>query len=330
MIKICLTVLSILFLGANGQDDCIRTSDEYIGHLEELFDEDSNPALRQLCPDAMLMTRIQNMNDLQYEAQTLNQYGGYWTFGSGPDVANKFLVIANRTRNKADFVTQALIYVGFTAEEAQDPGLSQLVVFDKTLMDIEWGASEAGQSSFLAIWEDVFSYLKNSFQVCVNPEKGNGNSITTPDQCETRTVDIPEPARGSILGMNYLKMTGCTKGYPYPEGRQRESAQACEDRCPNEHGAEYCSFLMPMQTANYNSSIVCIDNYLAQKEFVDGYNTTLLARAFFEQCLSFNGLFTGLGQGYNIVANEITGSEYIVRGDIDLEKLGANEPYPLY
>jgi len=338
-----LKVFSLLLLGAlaHAEDcdagaECVGTATDYMLHLQELLGNGA-ATWRCLCPEARLMARIQNMNYVSFDvAQSLNQYGAYWAFASGVDVLDYYLYLAKTLNDKTAWVKQALVYVGFSESAAADPGKQQLVIFDQDKMDEQWLAGtpngEHGRKSLQPIWkdegEDIFDYLGSPFQVCFNPDKENGNTVTDASMCTEKTVKIAEDVIADMLAANYEKLTGCTGGYPYPEGLRLTKAD-CEANCPGENGVEYCSYSAPMSTANRESTTACIQLYLDQYELVSGNSAALLARAFFEQCLSFNPYFTGLGLGYSTVAGNTTGSEWIVRGDIALNLLDASEPFVL-
>jgi len=314
---------------------CIGTGDQFIENLKELLNGEG--VWRCLCDDAALMSRIQNMKYAPSPAQTLNQYGAYWAFASGMDVLDHYLYLAMTLQDEAAWIKEALIYVGFSASQAADPGKQQLVIFDQNKMDDLWlmGTPDGkhGHMSFQPRWEDgvesIFDYLASPFQVCFNEDKDNGNTITDATMCYERTVPIPEEAKNGILTQNYEKITGCGGGYPLPEDRYKMTLGDCIDYCPGANGVEYCGYSDRMNQENRVSSVACIDYYLANYELVSGESAVMMARAFFENCLSFNYLFTGLGLGYSQVARNTTGTEWLVRGDIDLHLLGASEPYPL-
>jgi len=268
-----------------------------------------------------------------------SQYGGYWTFASGTDVVDKYLDLAFKTKDKTEWVKQALLFVGFDSATANNPGKQQLVVFDQKLMDDQWMAGVPngahGRKSLRPMWTDgdgesIFQYLGKTFQVCVNPGKGNGDTVTDSTMCEDRLVPIPEEAETGITTENWLTITGCDSyggGQYYPEPKPM-TYEECIAKCPDSE--VYCKYSDAMTPISYSSVIECIDYYLANYELVSGHEAVILARVFFEKCLSFNPLFTGLGYGWNHQTQNITGTEWLVRGDVALSNIGAAEPFPLW
>ena len=206
-------------------------------------------------------SKLQMKESHNRKTNTFSQYGAYWAFASGVDVLDYYLYLAKTLNDKTAWVKQALVYVGFSESAAADPGKQQLVIFDQDKMDEQWLAGtpngEHGRKSLQPIWkdegEDIFDYLGSPFQVCFNPDKENGNTVTDASMCTEKTVKIEEDVIADMLATNYEKLTGCTGGYPYPEGLKMTKAD-CEANCPGENGVEYCSYSAPMSTANRESN----------------------------------------------------------------------------
>ena len=150
-----------------------------------------------------------------------SQYGGYWTFAGGVDVAERYLGFARDLQDKLEFAKAALYYVGFSANDIEtNTNKQQLVVFDQAKMDSEWLAGtpngEHPYQSFQPTWDAViFDYLPYPFQVCSNPGKGDGHTETTAEQCTEKEVHIqPDDVIENIKAMSYMEITGCPEGYP--------------------------------------------------------------------------------------------------------------------
>ena len=96
-----------------------------------------------------------------------SQYGAYWAFASGVDVLDHYFRLAWTYKDRNEWVTQALVYVGFKASDAEKPGKQQLVIFDQDKMDEQWEAGtpdgKYGPKSLKPIWEDIFECLENPF-----------------------------------------------------------------------------------------------------------------------------------------------------------------------
>lgn len=230
-------------------------------------------------------------------------------------------------KNKKEFVRQALYYVGFGVKyvtELIDGGKkSQIVIFDQKLMDQEWLAGTPNGKlpyrSFQPTWASVMNiYLPSDFQVCFNPDKGNGHTISGRDDCTQKRVTIPEIARVEIASQTYQDLTGCP----------REIQNDCKSECTFDpvKGAKYCGYKDTLNTENRKSTVACIDKYNELAQSTE--DAILKARAFLEACMSFNGFFTGTGRGWSVVDGRETGTEYLVRGDIAHTSLGATV-YPL-
>jgi len=333
----------LLLAGFANSEECIGTADGYMKKLEELFGGSGEEGT--LCPDAALMARIQNMNYVSYDpaaVESLNQYGAYWAFASGTDVVEHYLHLANTLKDKTEWVKQALLFVGFKPDTAANPGKQQLVIFDQKEMDEQWEVGTPngahGRKSLRPMWTDddgesIFQYVRSPFQVCVNPGKGEGHTVTDATMCEERSVPIPEEAEMGILTQNWHTITGCPQGDNgdeyYPEPRPR-TLKECIEWCPDKNGDLYCNHADEMDRLNRRSVISCIDYYNDHVNLVSGPEAIVLARVFFEKCMSFNPLFTGLGLGWNHQAQNVTGTEWLVRGDIALGAVGGSAPLPLW
>lgn len=271
--------------------------------------------------------------------ESLNQYGAYWAFASGTDVVDYYLHLAYRLKDKTEWVKQALLFVGFDSATAANPEHQQLVIFDQKEMDAQWEAGtpngEYGRKSLRPMWTDadgesIFQYVRSTFQVCVNPGKGEGHLVTDASMCEHRDVPVPEEAENAILTQNWHEITGCPKnGEYYPEPRPR-TFEECIEQCPDKNGDLYCAHAPTMDGLNRDSVISCIDYYNDHIHLVSGPEAIVLSRIFFEKCMSFNPLFTGLGLGWNHATQNTTGTEWLVRGDIALTSIGASAPLPLW
>jgi len=276
---------------------------------------------------------------MSWEQESLDQYGRYWTFAGGRDVAIHYLGLAKNESSKENFVKEALYYVGFGVSDVETTeDQIQLVVFDKKLMDQQWEAGVPAPSmnlpfrSFQPKWDFLISsYLNNDFQICYNPNKTDtGETVTTAEQCQKRKVVIDQQdVISNIKGMNYTEISGCKEGFPITPDEMMFDKPGDIAKCKTKCSDAYCEMLVNFRYDNFNSTTNCIDSFLAQKDNTFGQNATMLTRAFFEECMSMNPFFTGGGVGWSVAENRTTGTEWIVRGDIASRDVGASQPLVL-
>jgi len=330
-----LTALSLLLLGCQADAQCIDTSKKYTTHLGELLNN-TDTVQMPVCDGTKLMSRIDglkgNLTNWPKLPDSLNKYGGYWSFASGVDVLKHFLDLAKSSKgDKTLFIEEAFYYVGFGKGKIDTSGDTKYIitVIDQEAMDDQWGIAAPDPEekypyhSFQPLWDDMFAYLENEFQVCHNPGSPDQDTVSRPEDCGHTNAEIPELARINIVSTNYTELTGCKEGFLLTDSDFRyESRETCSERCPgpaycgDKCQGQYCESLKILQDASYAGSVECVKAFNTKRGSLD---ETLWSRAFFEQCLGFNEWFTGLGFGYSPAQNQVTGTEFIVRGDIALE-----------
>jgi len=302
---------------------CLSTPESYTLHLQELLETPSTD-VGFICEGTRLGTRTQVLNNDDSSAlpETLNKYGVFWTFATGEEVAQDWLFFAkNASGNREEFAKKVLHHVGFS--DIDFSKRFHMVVFDLQLMDAIW-TEQDNQQSFQALWSNIFDYLSGGFSVCHNSGAGypNGTNISDEDDCYERIVEISEGAQKMIIDTNWHDLTGCPGGYPGI--LKMKDYESCIAECGDSQQAElYCTFKDILTPISYGGSIKCSDEYQLSKP--DGFTTeheAIWARVWFETCMACNPWFTGEGVGYDPSVNDKTGTEFYVRGDVDLELLG--------
>merc|ERR1719322_988126 len=266
--------------------ECIRTPEEFTTHLNEILTNYNNDIIA-VCPEVRLGTRTQVLDQSNANnPDTLSKRGIFWAFVTGPDVAGEWLQFAQDAKGeKRVFAEKVLHHVGFSDDQIDFSQRFHMVVFDFDLMDGVWVETDGGQESWQSTWPDTFDYLAGGFKVCRNPGAG----------------------------------------YPdgYPDHSRMRNYTACMAECDNSPDADiYCQFVDIITPISYGRSIACADGYEQSKPVKAGENEAIWARVWFEKCMGCNPWFTGKGVGYDPNKPGETGTEFYVRGDVDLDRLG--------
>jgi len=304
--------------------ECIGTPKEFTTHLNEILG-DYNTDIIAICPGVRLGTRTQVLDPANANnPDTLNKRGIFWTFATGEDVASEWLQFAKDAKGeKRAFAEKVLHHVGFSDDQIDFSQRFHMVVFDFDLMDGIWVETDGGQESWQSTWWDTFDYLSGGFKVCRNPGAGypDGDNISDNDDCVDRFVTVSATAQDMIMTKSWSDLTGCPGGYP--DHSRMRNYTACMAECDNSQDAStYCKFVDIITPISYGGSIACTDEYERSKPEEAVENEAIWARVWFEKCMGCNPWFTGKGFGYDPNLPGETGTEFYVRGDVDLERLG--------
>jgi len=323
-----ITIASILIVLVNSNCifalECIRTPEEFTTHLNEIL-TNYNTDIIAVCPEVRLGTRTQVLDQSNANnPNTLSKRGIFWAFATGPDVAGEWLQFAQDAKGeKRVFAEKVLHHVGFSDDQIDFSQRFHMVVFDFDLMDGVWVETDGGQESWQSTWPDTFDYLAGGFKVCRNPGAGypDGDNISDNDDCVDKILTVSPTAQDEILKKSWSDLTGCPGGYP--DHSRMRNYTACMAECDNSPDADiYCQFVDIITPISYGGSIACADGYEQSKPVKAGENEAIWARVWFEKCMGCNPWFTGKGVGYDPNKPGETGTEFYVRGDVDLDRLG--------
>jgi len=297
--------------------DGIKTPVEYVERLEAIFDGDERGA--SVCEDT-LFGRTDQFWEGNELPESLSKNSLMWVFVSDSSVLNKFLDFASEECSGVDsqcdreaLIVKMMNYAGFDTGTIMDSIQNDqfknftMVVVDKEKAKNAWNFD---LGPFQPTWEKLYEYLglPTGFTVCNN------------DGCEEKHMPLEFPltlSGGPSQQPNGIKdypaLTGCGDGFTGPWTRD-----TCTDY-GNMKEQFKKSFCGPPAFNDPCGSTRCVDIYRAGPDGAwpasDLDTLTLWTRAYFEMCMSINEWFTGLGLGYDPTNHNITGNEWLVRGD---------------
>merc|ERR1711962_787990 len=248
-----------------------------------------------------------------------------WVFVSDSTVLDKFLDFASEEctggcsqSDRERLLYRMMNYAGFdngTIEwNIQNGRDFVMVVVDQRKTTNAW---DFDFGPFQPEWGELYAYLGNL----------EGFTVCNDDGCEKQRMPDQfqftlQPSDGLPNGIkDYSELTGCGDGFTGPWDRD-----VCSDyeKMKERYKRSWC------QGNNPCGSTVCV------KIYKDGLGAwagaddemkkmPMWARAYFEMCMAINQWFTGLGRGYDPEKKEVTGVEWLVRGDksVTSSSLGA-------
>jgi len=299
--------------------DGIKTPLAYKNQLEAIFNGEGRGA--SVCENTLL-GRTDGLKKGSSPPKSLSTNSLMWVFVSDSTVLDKFLDFASQECsgdssqcNRKRLLYRMLNYAGFdngTIKWNIDQGRDFLmVVVDQERTTNAWNFDFG---PFQPKWKELYAYLGNveGFTVC----NDNGcEEQQMPGQFQF-TLDGDENIPNGIK--DYNQLTGCGDGFTGPWNR---------DVCTDYEGMKvqfekaFCPGNDPC------GSTRCVQIY---KDGLDAWagdltKQTMWTRAYFEMCMGINQWFTGVGRGYDPEHGEVTGIEWLVRGDkaVPSSSLGA-------
>jgi len=297
----------------------IKTPLAYKNQLEAIFN--GGARVDSVC-GRTLLGRTDVLNKGSSPPESLSANSLMWVFVSDSTVLDKFLDFASEECSgecdRKRLLYRMLNYAGFdngTIKWNIDKGKDFIMVVVDQERTLDAWNFDFGP--FQPKWQELYDYLGNL----------EGFTVCNDDGCEKQhmpeefqfTLDGPESLPNGIK--DYSELTGCGDGFTGPWDRD-----VCSDyeKMKERYKRSWC------QGNNPCGSTVCV------KIYKDGLGAwagaddemkkmTMWTRAYFEMCMAINEWFTGLGRGYNPENKEITGIEWLVRGDksVSSSSLGA-------
>lgn len=313
---ICFFLLSLNSYGVSSE--CLASPADFATELTAIL-ADWSLTPSDVCPGARISTRTQVLPPTWTDPESLSKYGNFWVFGTGPEVITEWLQFAKDARgNKTAFTQKVMYHIG--SDYVDFTQKYHMVAFNLNVMDAIW-TEDDGKFSLLATWDNIFNYFAAGFQVC---KASSGTVSDVPTDCQDKILNIDQSLRDLIKGNSFQDLTGCNYGYPDNALPQTE-ADECETRCGAGSNTvsvqKYCQF--------YNEFNPVPGSAACAQQLIDklgDVNTSqedqpLILRGFFEKCMAFYPWFTGRGVGYDPDEEELTGEEFIVRGDVHINRL---------
>jgi len=311
----------IFLLGLNSygvSSKCIGSAADFATELKNIL---ANWSLTPsaVCTGARISTRTQVYPTTWTDPESLSKFGNFWVFGTGPKVITEWLQFAKDARgNKTAFTQKVMFHIG--ADKVDFTQKFHMVAYNLNLMDGIWVEDDGGQTSILATWDNIFNYFASGFKVC----KASSGTVSGPKDCTDKTINIATDLRQKIKSNSFEQLTGCKYGYP-DNSLPHSDADECETRCGVGSNTatvkKYCQFYNEFKPEA--GSIECVQQLITKL----GATTTLEAdkplilRGFFEHCMAFYPWFTGRGVGYDPDEEKLTGEEFLVRGDVHINRL---------
>jgi len=302
----------------------IKTPLAYKNQLEAIFN--GGARVDSVC-GRTLLGRTDVLNKGSSPPESLSANSLMWVFVSDSTVLDKFLDFASEECPRPGGCSQSdrerllyrmLNYAGFanrTIEENIQKGKAfVMVVVDQRKTTNAW---DFDFGPFQPEWGELYAYLGNV----------EGFTVCNDDGCEKQRMpdifhETLKPSDDLPNGIkDYSELTGCGDGFTGPWDRD-----VCSDyeKMKKRFEDSWCPDNNPC------GSTACVKIY---KDGIDDWagaddemkKMTMWTRAYFEMCMAINEWFTGLGRGYNPENKEITGIEWLVRGDksVSSSSLGA-------
>jgi len=298
----------------------IKTPLAYKNQLEAIFN--GGARVDSVC-GRTLLGRTDVLNKGSSPPESLSANSLMWVFVSDSTVLDKFLDFAFEecsggcSQSQSDrerLLYRMMNYAGFdngTIEwNIQNGRDFVMVVVDQRKTTNAW---DFDFGPFQPEWGELYAYLGNL----------EGFTVCNDDGCEEQqmpaefqfTLEGPESLPNGIR--DYSQLTGCGDGFTGPWIRdvctdyEAMKEQFYDSFCPN----------------NPCGSTACVKIY---KDGISAWagdltKQTMWTRAYFEMCMGINQWFTGVGRGYDPEHGEVTGIEWLVRGDkaVPSSSLGA-------
>jgi len=292
-----LALFCILVFVASVQSKCtetVTTPEAWTQALTDIL----NGVDRNVCADADLLIRVDEMKVTDTPPDGIHQYANYWTWVAGPASMDEYIQTARGIAAKGGTqeVMREDLLVAIQSWVGQDnPGYNHdkkyyLYVISKSATN---GASAQDYDVFSPKWDTLFTYLQ-SFVMC----KFTGTTETC-DTANPLSITFDPAVQETLKTQLQTQITGCRKGF-----------WTCGEDDTDGCSPEFCEMRKELSDKRNEGGQALVAEYYMQNQ---GGKTAAQARAFFDIGIGATFLFTGNGTAHNGFFE--TGAEFISRGD---------------
>jgi len=290
-----LALLCIFVFVVSAQSKCTETVSSPEAWTQALTDILSGTD-RNVCADADLLIRVDEMAVGDTPPDGIHQYANYWTWVAGSASMDEYINIARDIAAKGgtaevmreDLLVAIQSWVGQDNPHYDNTKKYYLYVISKSATN---AASSNDYDVFSPTWDNLFQYLQ-SFVPC----KFTG----TTEACGAPLSITFDPSIQDTLKNQYqTQITGCKHGF-----------WTCGDADTDGCSKAFCDMRKILSDERNKGGQAAVATYYMNNQ---GGRTAAEARAFFDIGIGATFLFTGNGTAHNGLFE--TGAEFISRGD---------------